>query len=348
VRLDTALWRAIAVYRLAALVYAVGSMIAFTDTYARPALGWAVLAGMTVWTVVTAVAYSRPALRRWPLVVLDLVLTLTAQLSTVPVMSTERILAGDPTITLNWAAAPVLVWAVWSGWIGGAVAAAAVGTGAVLVRGGASQATVNSLVLLLLLGVVVGYVVQLARRAQAAYAEAVALQSAAAERERLSRSVHDGVLQALALVSRRSTDAQLAALAADQEAALRRPSGEVDLRTLLPTGADVHLAAPASPVLLAGTRASELAAAVCAAVDNARQHAGTDAWLLVEDEPEAVTVTVRDDGPGIPEGRLVEAARNGRLGVARSICGRVRDLGGTVDVHSAPGQGTEVELRVPR
>ena len=45
-RLDTALWRAIAVYRLAALLYAAGSMAVYTGTYARPALGWAVLAGM--------------------------------------------------------------------------------------------------------------------------------------------------------------------------------------------------------------------------------------------------------------------------------------------------------------
>ena len=356
-RLDTALWRAIAVYRLAALLYAGGSMVAYTDTYRRPALGWAVLGAMAVWTAATALLYSRPGLRRWPLLVLDLGLTVSALLASVLVMTAERIQAGDPTITLNWAAAPVLAWAVWSGWAGGLVAAAVVGAAAVLERGGASQATVNSIVLLLLLGAVVGYVVQLARRAQAAYAEAVALQSAAAERERLSRSVHDGVLQALALVSRRSTDAQLAALAAEQEAALRRlvagrqealPSGEADLRTLLPTGADVHLAAPASPVLLGGSRARELACAVRAAVDNARQHGGGDAWLLVEDEPSCVTVTVRDDGPGIPEGRLVEAARDGRLGVAQSICGRVRDLGGTVSVHSTPGQGTEVELRVPR
>ena len=62
-RLDTALWRAIAVYRLAALLYAVGSMLAFTDTYARPALGWAVLAGMTAWTAVTALADALAALR---------------------------------------------------------------------------------------------------------------------------------------------------------------------------------------------------------------------------------------------------------------------------------------------
>ena len=43
----------------------------------------------------------------------------------------------------------------------------------------------------------------------------------------------------------------------------------------------------------------------------------------------------------------MQAAADGRLGVAQSICGRVRDLGGTVEVHSVPGQGTEVELRVP-
>ena len=356
-RIDTALWRAIAVYRLAALLYAAGSMLAFTDTYARPLLGWAVLAGMAVWTVLAAVLYSRASLRRWPLLVLDLVLTCSATLSSLLVIPAERIEAGDPTLPVSWAAAPVVAWAVWAGWVGGASAAVVVGAAAVVVRGGLSQATVNSLVLLLLLGAVVGYVVQLARRAEATYAEAVALRSAAAERERLSRSVHDGVLQALALVSRRSSDPQLAELAAGQEAALRRlvsgrgevvPTGTADLRPLLPAGSDVQLAAPAQPVLLPAGAASELAAAVGAAVDNARQHGGGAAWLLVEDEPSGVTVTVRDDGPGIPPGRLAEAEGDGRLGVAQSICGRVRDLGGTVTVHSEPGQGTEVELRVPR
>jgi signal transduction histidine kinase len=59
-------------------------------------------------------------------------------------------------------------------------------------------------------------------------------------------------------------------------------------------------------------------------------------------------VTVRDDGPGIAEGRLVEAASAGRLGVAQSIRGRANDLGGTVDIASRPGEGTEVEIRIPR
>ena len=76
--------------------------------------------------------------------------------------------------------APVLAWAVWSGWVGGLGAGAAVGAAAVVEKGTPSQATVNSLVLLLLVGAVVGYVVQLARRAETAYAEAVALQAAGA------------------------------------------------------------------------------------------------------------------------------------------------------------------------
>jgi signal transduction histidine kinase len=72
------------------------------------------------------------------------------------------------------------------------------------------------------------------------------------------------------------------------------------------------------------------------------------AWILVEDEPDEVIVTVRDDGPGIPEGRLAQAEGEGRLGVALSIRGRLREIGGTAELISVPGQGTEVELKVPK
>jgi signal transduction histidine kinase len=357
VRLDTALWRAVAVYRLAALLYAAGSMVVYTGSYARPGLGWAVLSGMALWTALAAHLYADPRRRGWPLLLTDLAVTAVAVLSSRWVLTAERIAEGDPTVSVSWAAAPVIAWAVHRGWSGGATAAAVIGTAAVVQRGEPGQATVNSVVLLLLVGTVVGYVVALARRAQKAYTAAVQLQAAAAERERLSRSVHDGVLQALALVSRRSDDPELAGLAAEQESALRRlvagpavpvAHGEADLRPLLPTGADLQLAAPATPVLLPAAVATELAAATAAAVDNARRHGGASTWLLVEDEPDAVTVTVRDDGPGIAPGRLDRAEAEGRLGVAQSIRGRVEDLGGSVEVVSAPGQGTEVELRVPR
>jgi signal transduction histidine kinase len=61
-----------------------------------------------------------------------------------------------------------------------------------------------------------------------------------------------------------------------------------------------------------------------------------------------VVVSVRDDGPGFEPGRLEQARREGRLGVQESICGRLKALGGTAEVHASPGQGVEWELEVPR
>lgn len=129
-------------------------------------------------------------------------------------------------------------------------------------------------------------------------------------------------------------------------------SGELDLRTLLAphAGSRVSFAEPGTPVPLPVPAAKELAAAVGAALDNVRKHAGdgASAWILVEDWGDEVIVTVRDDGPGIPAGRLDQAEGEGRMGVALSIRGRLRDLGGTAELVSVPGQGTEVELKVPR
>ena len=356
-RLDTALWRAVAVYRLAALLYAAGSVAAHLSGYARPHLALAVLAGMAVWSAVTVVGHTRPGRGGWALPVVDLVVTVAAQLSSLLVLTPEAIDRGDPTLTVSWAACPVLVWAVRGGAPAGALAAAVVSAGAVVERGDVTQATANSVVLLMLAGLVGGHVVSLARRAEQAYAEAVELRAAATERERLARSVHDGVLQTLTLVGRGSHDPALAALAVEQEGALRRllagpaaaaPGGGLDVTALLPAGPDVELAAPAGPVLLPSGPARELADAVGAAVDNALRHGGGHAWLLVEDEADAVTVTVRDAGPGLPPGRVEQAEREGRLGLARCVRGRVEDLGGTMTLTSAPGHGTEVELRVPR
>ncbi|WP_249345348.1 MacS family sensor histidine kinase [Microbispora sp. H11081] len=125
---------------------------------------------------------------------------------------------------------------------------------------------------------------------------------------------------------------------------------EADLRDLLrPFGtARVTVSAPATPLPLPPESAREVAAAVGAAIDNVVRHCpeGTRAWILAEEDDGAVVVTVRDDGPGIPEGRLEAAAREGRMGVARSIRGRVADLGGTVTVTSS-STGTEIELSVP-
>jgi signal transduction histidine kinase len=138
---------------------------------------------------------------------------------------------------------------------------------------------------------------------------------------------------------------------ASQPAQPRQWAGpDVDLRTILDGFASpvVSIAAPATPVRLPAATAHEVGAAVGAALDNVARHGGGEAraWVLLEEEAGTVTVSVRDDGPGIPAGRLTEAAEQGRLGVAQSIRGRIAELGGTVEIVSAPGEGTEVELRL--
>ncbi|MEU5953383.1 DUF5931 domain-containing protein [Streptomyces sp. NPDC047525] len=190
------------------------------------------------------------------------------------------------------------------------------------------------------------------RRGSALGGEAAELGRMAGEQEVALRTLVAG---GLVRTSHESEDVSLGAVVRaveepeEDEAAEGEPC---DLRSLLfpYAGAKVTVSEPGAPVALAPKSARELAAAVGAALDNVHRHAGPDAgaWILVEDEPDAVIVTVRDDGPGIPEGRLAEAEGEGRLGVALSIRGRLRDIGGTAELISVPGQGTEVELRVPR
>ena len=127
--------------------------------------------------------------------------------------------------------------------------------------------------------------------------------------------------------------------------------GAADLRGALLRLArpGVEVVAPASPVELAAGPATEVLAAVHELLANAARHApGASVWVLLEDLGAEVVVSVRDDGPGAEPGRPAQAAAQGRMGLARSVLGRVQDLGGAVTVTTAPGQGCEVELRVPR
>src|SRR4051794_30785459 len=243
--LDSALWRAVSAFRIAALAYALLSIAAHYRGYddQRPAL--AVAAIMTVWT---AVMLFLGRSRLW--LVLDVLVALGCQQASLLALSAHQVDRGDPTLPVTWVAGPVVAWAVLGGWVGGLVASSVLAVGAVVERGGLSQATVNSVVLLVLGGTVVGYLVVVGRRAGRAYAEAVRLAAENTERERLARSVHDGVLQALALVARTSDDPALVSLAGGQEQALRRlvsgapevGTGRTDLRALLPVRPGVEVA----------------------------------------------------------------------------------------------------------
>jgi signal transduction histidine kinase len=368
VGVETQLWRGVVAYRLAALAYAGGLILANRDEYARPGAALGVLVAMAGWTALMTAANSRDRGRVWPVVVADHAVCVLATLASVPVQGSERIEANTPTLPTSWAASPVLGSALLGGPLGGLAGALVQAAASVATRRDLTLATLGNVVLLLLAGTVSGYVVRLAVGAERRLAEAVRREAATRERERLARTIHDGVLQVLALVQRRGAElgggaAELARLAGEQEIALRglittppptpTPPGEdVDLRALLAgvRSATVTVSGPAEPVPLPEPVAAELAAAVRAALDNVDRHAGPGAraWVLVEDLGAEVVVGVRDDGVGIPPGRLEQAAAEGRLGVASSLRGRLTELGGTMAVVSTPGEGTEVELRVPR
>jgi signal transduction histidine kinase len=361
------LWRAIAVYRFASIGYAVLLVVINWADYSRPGWAWVVIVAMTAWTAATTVAYARPE-RRTPLLLsADLVVTAGLLLATAALQYPAAMKLGVPPVTAIWVAGPVLAWAVQYGRRAGVIAALVMSGCDFLLRSEKITVVLNGAVLLLLAGVVVGHLARLAAEVETERRHVLEVEAASRERERLARDIHDSVLQVLAMVQRRGAEAggeaaELGRLAGQQEAALRSlvgsgqagvaPAGDVDLRALvLPIASDqVTVSAPAQAVRLEKTAADALTAAIRAALDNVRRHGGerARAWVLVEDEPDLVTVTVRDDGPGIPDGRLAEAAAAGRLGVSHSICGRLRDLGGSATIRSVPGEGTEVELSLPR
>ncbi|WP_371409637.1 DUF5931 domain-containing protein [Micromonospora zamorensis] len=369
---EVPLWRALAVFRLASLAYVCVLAVRDADRYDHPYAVGALILVMAAWTAATAVGYARPAWRRWPLLLADLGVVLAIVLATPWVVGRVALATGVPTMGVAWMAGPVLAWAVFGGRRRGTVAALLVAGADLTTRERIGQSSFTGVILMLLAGVVVGHVARLAASAEERLQRAVELEAATRERERLARGIHDSVLQVLAMVQRRGADlpgeaGELARLAGEQEAALRTliagtspasaavlPDGTetaaVDLRTLLGRYAStaVVLSAPATPVPLPRRVAGELAAATGAALDNVGRHASGRAWVLIEDEGATVTVSIRDEGPGIPEGRLTEAAAQGRLGVSQSIRGRVADVGGTVRIVSAPDAGTEIELTVPR
>ncbi|HEX6917509.1 MAG TPA: DUF5931 domain-containing protein [Phycicoccus sp.] len=364
--------RGLDVFRPLAALYACLLAWQRRDEMVRPWVAAVVLGVMLAWSLGLLVYHRRS--RR--VVVIEAVIAVLGILATLLVETPEAIAAGQFTIPTVWAAGSVAGAAVVSGARGGLVAAAAVaGADLVVVRGQPTQGTVHNIVLLVLLGGLVGLAVDLARTGLAREEQVLLERERLAERERIARVVHDGVLQSLAYIHRRGAElgpagVELAELAAEQERTLRRfvsgagapglpapdlhgPEGaEVDLRLAVTAHERprVSVAVPADPVLVDPVVARELGAALGAVLDNVERHAGQEAraWVLLEGDPTGVDLTVRDDGVGADPGELLSAAVRGRMGVSSSIRGRVEDLGGSATWETRPGAGCTVRLTVPR
>jgi signal transduction histidine kinase len=353
----------LAVLRLVLLAHAVALNAYRRDTFVHPVGGVACLVAMAAWTFFTIWAYHQPRRRVPALLVADLAAALAAVLVS-PVLKGEGLSA---TVPAYWVMGALMAWAIHWRWLGGLVAGLAIPAADLSIRDHVTQANYGNAFLLLLGGPIVGFMVESLQLMAADRDRAQREAAAAAERARLARAVHDGVLQVLGLVQRRGAElggdaAELGRLAGRQEVALRTlireqdqvsagAAGRTDLAAAL-----VHLESrPGVEVVTAGAVdlpsdvVSELAAVVGACLDNVAQHVGADAraWVLVEALADRVEISVRDEGPGIPEGRLDQAAADGRLGVSQSIRGRVADLGGTARLTTGP-RGTEWEISVPR
>ncbi len=198
------------------------------------------------------------------------------------------------------------------------------------------------------------------------------------ERADIAAHLHDSVLQTLALIQRRTDDPdpgtvrEVRRLARRQERELRAwlyaggTGGDGDSARTSARGAtgfggalraaaagveDTH-AVHVAPVLVGDSDAAELDDALCAlvaaareAMVNAAKHAGVDdISLYAEVEDDEVSVYVRDRGCGFDPG----AVAADRHGLADSVRARTERHGGSVRVRTAPGEGTEVALRMPR
>ena len=191
------------------------------------------------------------------------------------------------------------------------------------------------------------------------------------ERSEMAAHLHDGVLQTLALIQKRAGDDKaVRSLARRQERelrswlydAIRRPGGVPSDRgrhsdagtvaTLLRRELDdvedrygVRLDAVLVGDALLDDAGRALVMAGREAALNAARHAGVDTVdVYLEVEPDRVSLFVWDRGRGFDPG----AVPPDRRGLADSVEARVRRHGGTAEIRSAPGEGAEVELSVPR
>jgi signal transduction histidine kinase len=180
------------------------------------------------------------------------------------------------------------------------------------------------------------------------------------ERAEVAAHVHDSVLQTLALIQKAAEDPrEVTRLARGQERELRgwlyRPAGvgtDVQLAAALEQAAAEVEEAHRTPVEVvvvgdcpADPGVGALVAAAREAMVNAAKHSGAAlVQVYAEVEPGRVAVFVRDRGAGFNPS-LVPADR---YGLAQSVIGRMERNGGSAEVRSAPGEGTEVRLEVPR
>ncbi len=361
-RLDATLAVVLVGYRFVAAVWlTVLAGLAIANDEPRLAVVWAAIAAAWVGAVATGVAVRlQPrVLLGWPWLIADLALGLF--------VLAAPFLDGDTTavnFSGGYPLSSVLLWTYVWGWRGGALSVAAavaliLGAGDYSANGKITASTVY-----VVGAAVVAWGLEVLRRnegARIAAEEALAAERAervrSDERAEMAAHLHDSVLQTLALIQRRAADAgEVTTLARRQERELRSwlygeraAAAESLAAAVAVVAAEVEESYPITvDVVTVGDRSLDdrgaaLVAATREALINAAKWSGaTEVSVYAEAGAGGLAVFVRDRGAGFdPAG--VDGSRRG---IADSIVGRMERHGGSAAIRSAPGQGTEVEMRM--
>jgi signal transduction histidine kinase len=321
---------------------------------------------MVTWTALAALAYSRSARRRQAFLVADLVVAVALMALSAPILG-RSVFANDYlALAVYWSICAPLAVAMAYGVVPGAIAGGVVGGILVVVTPSLEPVLWSWVVVFALLGAGIGVLVDLLLASLGERDRAFAETASLAERERLNRIVHDGVLQVLALVEREgpgmgSRGVRLASLAREQESRLRvllldrtldQPAADhVDITAVLDRheSSTVTISAMAERVMVSSREALEIDAVVTEILANVAKHAGPSAraWVLLEHEGRELIISLRDNGIGAKAEDITKAGERGHIGVRDSVLGRIRDLGGQAVVRAAPGRGVDWELRIP-
>lgn len=180
------------------------------------------------------------------------------------------------------------------------------------------------------------------------------------ERQLVDALVHDRVLNALLVAADADNSQQRlrAALLAEQAIqelrsasserelpqtitaqalfrALRKAAGRIDPKIQVQVGATSRLP-------LSQDVAAALTEATLQAIDNAQRHSGAKLLSIQMTATEVgLTIEVSDNGRGF---RVNRVPKN-RLGISNSMLARMKNVGGSAEVNSVPGRGTQVVLR---
>lgn len=242
-----------------------------------------------------------------------------------------------------------------AGFVIGAAGAASVATVADGGMSGRVLGSMGTIVLLTVSGFLAGMLSNRIREIELTRARAQM-------REETARRLHDGVLQTLAVIQRRSSDAELVQLARDQESDLRTfiaaPTNtdpgvgatalSEALRTALANqerrfGLRTELVVVDEPSTIPAEVSDAITGAVSEAITNASKHGEASlVRVFLDSEDDVVRCEIRDDGTGFDTEHTTAGT-----GITRSIRGRMDEIGGSVDISSRPGDGVTVTMTVP-